>query len=455
MKRMLSLMIAVVLVIAGLCFQTQNAAAEEEYTLIAAGQSMAEAPNVELNRMYASSLTGKETVYFSFTTPEQKGYIDFYCMNVTISTHSWSANSQVNFDLINDIGQKLTQVCCGYGGSRVVNIRLRPSTTYYVRVHNPTVANESATGNLKFKLRFTSDLNGDGISDAEKIRLSKTHTASMDGQGDRDEYAFFSGEFENFVLTAKNVNIPTHSWASDSQFCVRIENTIGEILAEIRLGKGASKSVNVSLQPGKTYYVYAFNPTWSDYGTGNYTFCVDPVRTPLEDATFEYTREFAYTGREIKPTLTITYQGTVLRKGTDYTVSYSRNIVPGTGRIAIAGKGRYSGKVTLHFNILKADQPMRVKAAKAAVSYTKLKSKRQVIRADQYLKVTKAQGKVSYSIHEAGKLKGVKVNSKTGEITVPKGAKKGTYTVQLKVKAAGDKIYCSDSVIVSVKIVVR
>lgn len=59
-----------------------------------------------------------------------------------------------------------------------------------------------------------------------------------------------------------------------------------------------------------------------------------------------------YTGKAVKPTLTV-YDGTVrLVSGRDYTVSYTDNIKAGTASAVIYGKGNYQGSKTVNFTIL-------------------------------------------------------------------------------------------------------
>ena len=61
---------------------------------------------------------------------------------------------------------------------------------------------------------------------------------------------------------------------------------------------------------------------------------------------------FVYSGSEITPEPTVTYNGTVLEKGKDYTVSYKNNIEPGTeAAVIVTGIGNYSGEVTKNFAI--------------------------------------------------------------------------------------------------------
>lgn len=59
-----------------------------------------------------------------------------------------------------------------------------------------------------------------------------------------------------------------------------------------------------------------------------------------------------YTGKAITQNkLTVKVSGTVLRSGTDYTVSYKNNIKAGKAEVTITGKGSYSGTIKKTFNI--------------------------------------------------------------------------------------------------------
>lgn len=66
---------------------------------------------------------------------------------------------------------------------------------------------------------------------------------------------------------------------------------------------------------------------------------------------------FTYTGKEIKPKVCVKYKDTVLVEGTDYDLTYTNNIKPGTGKITIYTKGNYSyswavnGFADLYFTI--------------------------------------------------------------------------------------------------------
>lgn len=85
----------------------------------------------------------------------------------------------------------------------------------------------------------------------------------------------------------------------------------------------------------------------------------------------------AYTGKQVKPAVTVKYNKKTLKKGTDYTVSYGKNTAIGKGTVKITGKGDYKGTVTKTFTIKpKTVTGLKVTAKKAAVaaSWTKTSS---------------------------------------------------------------------------------
>ena len=61
----------------------------------------------------------------------------------------------------------------------------------------------------------------------------------------------------------------------------------------------------------------------------------------------------AYTGSAQEPKPTVVAASSVLKEGTDYTLSYSNNVNVGTASVTIKGKGNYRGSVTKNFKIYK------------------------------------------------------------------------------------------------------
>ena len=108
----------------------------------------------------------------------------------------------------------------------------------------------------------------------------------------------------------------------------------------------------------------------------------------------------------------------------------------------------------IKWTIKKAPNPGKVKYNKTpTVKYSKLKKADQKIAANKMFKMVGAIGKVSYSKTSGNK--NIGINKKTGELVLKKGLSKGTYTVKLKVTAAGDKNYKKGTKTVTVKVKVK
>ncbi|WP_251197746.1 N-acetylmuramoyl-L-alanine amidase family protein [Anaerotardibacter muris] len=66
-------------------------------------------------------------------------------------------------------------------------------------------------------------------------------------------------------------------------------------------------------------------------------------------------------GKAQTPVPTLTLNGTRLKNGTDFTITYSNNVNPGTATMVIKGKGSYSGSITKTFKINSTPQyPIKV-----------------------------------------------------------------------------------------------
>lgn len=95
-------------------------------------------------------------------------------------------------------------------------------------------------------------------------------------------------------------------------------------------------------------------------GIGNYTgkaektFQIAKRKMSSEKIKVTFTDEkssYTYTGKAIKPGVTVKYNGKKLTKGKDYKVSYSNNKNAGTAKVKITGMGIYSGSCTKTFKI--------------------------------------------------------------------------------------------------------
>ena len=71
--------------------------------------------------------------------------------------------------------------------------------------------------------------------------------------------------------------------------------------------------------------------------------------------------EQPYTGSEIKPLPTVTFNGKTLTKDIDYTLSYTNNVNPGTSAVVtVTGISNFTGTVTKFFTISSGEKPAQV-----------------------------------------------------------------------------------------------
>ena len=144
-------------------------------------------------------------------------------------------------------------------------------------------------------------------------------------------------------------------------------------------GKAKTPSVNVKVN-GKTlkkdtdYTVSYSNNTKvgtakvTITGKGNYTGSVSKtysIKNNFKKATISGISNKSYTGKNITQSITVKYNGKTLKKGTDYTVSYSSNKNIGTATVKVAGKGSYTGTITKTFKINPAKQEIQKLTAKS------------------------------------------------------------------------------------------
>ncbi len=80
---------------------------------------------------------------------------------------------------------------------------------------------------------------------------------------------------------------------------------------------------------------------------GGCSASISGTKKCLKAYNFSIASSRAYTGKQIKLAVT-----SKLKKNTDYTVSYGKNVSTGEGTVKITGKGKYTGSFTLRFNIV-------------------------------------------------------------------------------------------------------
>ena len=89
-------------------------------------------------------------------------------------------------------------------------------------------------------------------------------------------------------------------------------------------------------------------------GTKKATFTISARPVTDKNVKISAIPDQKYTGKAITPNPVIKFNGKTLKKGTDYTLSYSNNKKVGTASVKITGKGNFKSSKTIKFRIVKS-----------------------------------------------------------------------------------------------------
>ena len=211
-------------------------------------------------------------------------------------------------------------------------------------------------------------------------------------------------------------------------------------------GKAKTPSVNVKVN-GKTlkkdtdYTVSYSNNTKvgtakvTITGKGNYTGSVSKtysIKNNFKKATVSSISTKAFTGKNITQSITVKYNGKTLKKGTDYTVSYSNNKNIGTATVKITGKCSYTGTITKTFKINPAKQEIQKLTAKSKAFFVDWAQKGSATGYEiQYATNSKFTSAKKVTI----------TNNKTDKTTVSKLSGKKKYYVRVRSYTTVKDIY--------------
>lgn len=142
------------------------------------------------------------------------------------------------------------------------------------------------------------------------------------------------------------------------------------------------------------------------------------------------------------------------------TVTVSKGLAAGSYKVVVtvkaAGNASYkAGSRDVAFTIAVSKAQPTVKALKKTVKVkkAKVKKKKQVLKSNIALT---CDGKVTYkNVSKSKKAKKFKINKKTGKVTIPKGTKKGTYKLKIKVTVKAGKNYGATTKTISYKVKVK
>ena len=145
-------------------------------------------------------------------------------------------------------------------------------------------------------------------------------------------------------------------------------NMSGAVSKHLTANKPDTLTVN-GLSGDKTYYVRVRSYTNVNgkvyYGAWSDVKSIKTANNDITKASVSGISTKAFTGKAITQNVTVKVGNTVLKNGTDYTVSYSNNKKVGKATVKITGKGKYGGVITKTFKINPAKQEIQKLTAKS------------------------------------------------------------------------------------------
>lgn len=160
----------------------------DDYQISEGGDSMETAQEISLNQEYAVSLSYMQELWFQFTTPSNKSFLDFYSKNIDIG-------SNVKMEIVDAISEVKQKNVCWIEQAESKNFSLNTSQTYYIRI---SMVSKAEKGNIKFSVIYTEDVVGDSKSNAVDVSLNQKISGSIDGYADVDYYKIYTGKGTNY-----------------------------------------------------------------------------------------------------------------------------------------------------------------------------------------------------------------------------------------------------------------
>ncbi len=216
-------------------------------------------------------------------------------------------------------------------------------------------------------------------------------------------------------------------------------NMSGAVSKHLTANKPDTLTIS-GLSGDKTYYVRVRSYTNVNgkvyYGAWSDVKSIKTANNDITKATVSGISTKAFTGKAITQNVTVKVGNTVLKNGTDYTVSYSNNKKVGKATVKITGKGKYGGVITKTFKINPAKQEIQKLTAKSKAFFVDWAQKGSATGYEiQYATNSKFTGAKKVAI----------TNNKTDKTTVSKlsGNKKYYVRVRSYTTVGGTKYYGS------------
>ncbi len=264
-RHMMKKLLLCALMVCGLVFSGAKAyAAETQFT---PGTTKEQSPMLGMNNDGYYAVTNG-VGYARFTTPAEGGYLEIAYKNISLNNRPYANVLSVSEETLGSARAWANDTSVMQFRSAKKGIEgavLEPNTTYYIRF-----GEDGNSGNVKFVLTFTKDVNPDAKDQAETIAFNKEYTRSIDGcvGGDNDDDYFKftatkSGACHFKVVNATNGRLSycVRKWGSDEY----VKRTDGRDMSNYMYNDGTAE-YDITLEAGQTYYL----DVWGE-SKGNYT----------------------------------------------------------------------------------------------------------------------------------------------------------------------------------------
>lgn len=170
------------------------------------------------------------------------------------------------------------------------------------------------------------------------------------------------GQYSKNGISGTSFSAPIVTGIAALCYAAKPTATAAEVKCSITVGAQSLKSFDGNCAP----YVDALQAVKNvKSGVGLY----EATHASISSAKVSSIAKRYYTGKRLIPRPKVTLNGKTLKRGTDYTLVYSNNLLPGKATITIKAKGSYRGTKTVRFSILpKATKITKLKAGRKSMT---------------------------------------------------------------------------------------
>lgn len=327
-------------------FKLSFSSAEESFTETGDGtdNSMSSANEINVNTDYKGQISDNDDRDFYRFVLTSSGRITFTAT---------AGMTYINYYIYDSAGEEIWRINPYWNSATEIistdeTIDLTKGT-YYFAVRRDGGSN---TGNYSFRLQFSganeSFPEAEGgtnntIADANDISLNKEYRGQIARNDDRDFYKFTVNSSDSISVVSE---------ARMPYLYYYIYDSAGkEVWRKSSYRNSTTKKINIAEEVELTAGTYYLAVEGSRDATGPYSFGIYRYMSISPASVSLSAKSYVYDGLAKRPDVTVKLGSMMLKKGTDYTVSYSSNKNVGDGKVTVIGKGAYNGSVTKTFTI--------------------------------------------------------------------------------------------------------